>query len=96
MSGRIRKEQYGWLRVMADLKFEGELSRTLRWAIDQAMVLHHLMADPDPVQAMDEMLHPERYEEGDPEEAVAEAERELEQWRRDQAVKRAQRKQSQS
>jgi hypothetical protein len=47
---------------------------------------------PDPVQAMDEMLHPEKYEIPHPEEMIAEAERELEEWKRQQAVKRVQRK----
>jgi hypothetical protein len=84
LSGRIRVEQDVWLRVEADRRFDGEISRALRWAIDQAQVLTMLLNDPDPVQAMDEMLHPE--------EAVAEAERELEEWKRQQAVKRAQRK----
>lgn len=81
-------------RLQADQRFDGEISRALRWAIDQAQVLSMLLSDPDPVQAMDEMLHPEKYEPQDPEEAIAEAERELEGWRRDQAVKRAKRKAS--
>jgi len=96
ISGRIRSEQDGWLRITAEKRFEGELSRTLRWAIDQAMVFQSVMTASDPVQALDEMLHPERYEPGDPEEGIAEAERELEEWRREQVVKRAQRKLRQS
>lgn len=89
ISGRIRSEQADWLRSEAERRFEGELSRTLRWALDQAEVFTFLLAAEDPVGAMDEMLHPEKYERPHPEEIVAEAERELEQWKRDQAVKRA-------
>jgi len=92
ISGRIRTEQEEWLRRVADQRFEGELSRTLRWAIDQAQVLDILLRDEDPVQALDEMLHPEKYEPPHPEEEVEQAERELEAWRREQAIKRAQRK----
>lgn len=92
ISGRIRIEQDQWLRWQADYRFEGELSRTLRWALDQAEVLTHLLSKDDPVEAMDRMLHPERYEPPHPEEEVLEAERELEEWKRQQAVKREQKR----
>ena len=60
LSARIRTEQDVWLRFQADQRFEGELSRAVRWAIDQAEVLTALLNDSDPVQAMDEMfLKPE-------------------------------------
>ena len=94
LSGRIRVEQDVWLRVQADHRFEGEISRALRWALDQAQVLTWLLDEPDPVLAMDEMLHPEKYEPPHPEEVVVEAEREFETWKREQAVKRAKRKAS--
>jgi hypothetical protein len=94
LSARIRTEQDVWLRFQADKRFDGELSRAVRWAIEQAQVLSMLLNDPDPVQAMDEMLHPEKYELPHPEDEVLEAERELEAWKRDQAVKRAKRKAS--
>src|SRR4051812_43331984 len=94
ISGRIRNDQYVWLQFHAEKRFEGELSRTLRWALDEAQVFKWVMDRDDPVQALDEILHPEKYEipEPDYEGEVAEAERELEQWKREQAVKRAQRK----
>jgi hypothetical protein len=95
LSGRIRNDQHIWLRAQADHLFEGEMSRALRWALEQAQVLTLLLDDPDPVRAMDEMLHPDKYEGLQPEEEVAQAERELEEWKRQQAVKRAQRKASQ-
>jgi hypothetical protein len=91
LSGRIRIEQDIWLRALADQKFDGEISKALRWALDQAQVFDVIMSDPDPVWALDDMLHPEKYA-PDPEAEIAEAERELQQWKRDQAVKRAQRK----
>jgi hypothetical protein len=92
ISGRIRNDQHIWLRAQADHAFDGEMSQALRWALDQAQVLTMLLREADPVQAMDEMLHPERYEIPHPEEMVLQAERELEEWRRQQAVKRTQRK----
>jgi hypothetical protein len=92
LSARIRNEQNEWLRRLADQRFEGELSRTLRWALDQAQVFDFLLQQADPVQSLDEMLHPEKYEPLHPEEEVLEAERELEAWKRAQAIKRAQHK----
>lgn len=96
ISARIRTEQSEWLRAVADQRFEGELSRTLRWALDQAQVLDVLLRSDDPVQALDEMLHPEKYERPHPEEEVLEAERELEAWKREQAIKRAQKRAKES
>ena len=92
ISGRIRIEQWEWLTYVAERRFEGETSRTLRWALDQAQVLDVLLHDDDPVQALDEMLHPEKYEMPDSEEEVTQAERELDAWKNEQAIKRAQRK----
>jgi hypothetical protein len=92
ISGRIRPVQDVWLRYEADQRFEGEVSRALRWALDQAQVFAEIMREPDPAQALDEMLNPEKYEPPHPEEEIAEAERELEEWKREQAVKRAQKK----
>jgi hypothetical protein len=94
ISGRIRSEQDFWLRHIADQRFEGELSRTLRWAIDQAQVLDVILQDPDPVESLDRMLNPEKYDPPHPEEEVVQAERELEAWKREQAIKRAQKKTS--
>src|SRR4051794_18542282 len=91
ISGRIRTEQDFWLRYMAERRFEGELSRTLRWAIDHAMAFDSILQDDDPARALDEMLPPERYDPPHPEEAVLQAERELEAWKHEQAIKRAQR-----
>lgn len=92
ISARIRAEQAEWLRQVADQRFDGELSRTLRWALDHAQVLEVLLRDDDPAQALDEMLHPEKYEPPHPEDEVLKVERELEAWKREQAIKRAQRR----
>lgn len=96
VSGRIRPEQEVWLRVQAERQFDGELSRTLRWAVDQAEVLTLILSEDDPVEALDRMLHPEKYAEPDYHEyiegEIAEAEREFEQWKREQAIKRAMKK----
>ena len=77
ISGRIRNEQEDWLRHVAEQRFEGELSRTLRWAIDQAQVLDSILQDDDPVETLDRMLHPEKFEPLFPEDEVLQAEREL-------------------
>jgi hypothetical protein len=92
LSGRIRPEQWVWLNFVADRRFEGETSRTLRWALDQAMTFDQILQSQDPVMELDEMLNPEKYEGPDREEQIAEAEREYETWKREQAIKRAQRK----
>ena len=96
VSGRVRPGQEDWLRAQADSRFEGELSRTLRWALDYAEVFEGILSKEDPVEALDRMLHPEKYEEPSyheyMEEEIAEAEREFEQWKREQAVKRAMKK----
>lgn len=92
ISGRIRTEQNEWLRSVAATRFDGELSRTLRWAIDQAQVLDLILREDDPVRALDEMINPEKYADPHPEDEVLAAERELEAWKREQAIKRAQQK----
>jgi hypothetical protein len=96
LSARIRNEQDEWLRRVADQRFDGELSRTLRWALDEAQVLEWLLRQEDPIQALDEMLHPEMYEPSHPEDEIREAERELEAWKREQAIKRARSKAKES
>jgi hypothetical protein len=87
ITGRIRPEQEAWLKFQAEKRFEGEMGRTLRWALDQAEVFTWILNEDDPVGALDHMLNPPEHP--DPEEEIAEAEREYEQWKRDQAVKRA-------
>jgi hypothetical protein len=91
LSARIRNEQDWWLRHIAGEKFEGEIGQAVRWALDQAQVFDFLMHEKDPVAALDEMLNPPP-DPVHPEEAVVEAEREFEMWKREQAVKRAQRR----
>jgi hypothetical protein len=91
ISGRIRPEHDWWLRNEADRRFDGELSRALRWALDQAQLFTQIMSASDPVTELDMILNPEKYA-WDPEEDIAEAERELVEWQREQAIKRAQRK----
>jgi len=93
VTGRIRPEQDEWLRQQAERHFEGELSRTLRWALDQAELFTVILNHDDPIEFLDRMLYPEKYEEPSYQEhiegEIAEAEREFEQWKREQAVKRA-------
>jgi hypothetical protein len=92
ISGRIRPEHELWLQIQAEKRFDGELSRTLRWALDQAQTMTYILNEPDPLFALDELLHPEKYEPPDREEVIVEAERELAEWQREQAIKRARKK----
>jgi hypothetical protein len=61
LSGRIRPEQDRWLRWEAERRFEGELSRTLRWALEQAQAFSLIMMHDDPVFELDRALHPDKY-----------------------------------
>lgn len=90
ISARIRTEQHTWLQWVADERFDGEVSRALRWALDQGQVFASIMREPDPVAHLEWMLNPP--DDVHPEEEVLEAERELEAWKREQAIKRAQRR----
>lgn len=92
ISGRIRPTQEMWLRFHAERRFDGELSRTLRWALDQAEAFTAILNEDDPVYALDRMLNPEKFDMPDPEEEIVEAERELAEWKREQAIKRAKRR----
>jgi hypothetical protein len=91
ITGRIRHGQEYWLQQQALARFDGEMGRTLRWAVDQAETFTWILGQDDPVEALDRMLNPDKYEAPDMEEVIAEAERELEQWKREQAVNRAKR-----
>src|SRR4051794_19656104 len=91
LSARIRNEQDWWLRRVAEQKFDGEIGRALRWALDQAQVFDIILHEKDPVAALDDMLNPPP-DPIHPEEEVLEAELEFEMWKREQAVKRAQSK----
>jgi hypothetical protein len=88
LSSRVRPEQVDWLRWEADRRFDGELSRTLRWALDQARAFSLIMMTDDPVYALDRDLNPEKY----PDEWVdipSDEERAAERLRRERAIARA-------
>lgn len=92
ITARIRDDQDGWLRWQAEQRFEGDMSKTLRWVIDHGQTFNSILLAKDPVAELDDMLNP--FEPPHPEDEIAEAEKELEQWKREQAVKRAQKKAS--
>jgi hypothetical protein len=96
ITGRVRNDQWWWLNQQAERRFDGEQSRALRWALDQAQTFTWVLSESDPIQALDEILYPEKYELPPPEEQIAEAERELEEWKREQAIKRARAKKASS
>ena len=88
LSGRIRPEQDRWLRWEADRRFDGELSRTLRWALEQAQAFSRIMMYDDPVLELDQRLNPDKYPH-EAEEWPSDEERAAERLRREQALARA-------
>jgi len=89
LTGRIRDYQERWLRWEADRRFEGEVSRTLRWSLDQARVFSLLMMHDDPVTELDRMLNPEKYPSEGVDDGPTEAEVAAERLRREHAIARA-------
>jgi hypothetical protein len=88
ITGRIRDYQKRWLEWEAERRFEGEMSRTLRWSLDQARVFSILMMHDDPVTELDRMLNPEKYEH-DVYDGPSEDELRAERLRRERAIARA-------
>ena len=80
--------QQRWLEWEAQRRFDGELSRTLRWALEQGRAFGQLMAQDDPVEALDRVLNPEKYP---PEEIDDRSEAEIAaaRMRRERAIARA-------
>jgi len=89
LTSRIRPEQERWLRWEADRRFDGEMSRTVRWSLDQARVFSLLMMGDDPVLELDRTLHPEKYPPDEHEDWPTEAETAAERVRRERAIARA-------
>jgi hypothetical protein len=91
LSSRITPLQQRWLEWEAERRFDGELSRTLRWALDQARAFTFLMMNEDPVTALDVILNPDKYEPPDPDVdgGPTEAERHAELQRREVLIKNA-------
>jgi hypothetical protein len=89
LSSRITPLQHRWLAWEAERRFDGEVSRTLRWALDQGRAFSQIMMSDDPVEALDRALNPEKYPQSDYEEGPTDAERAAERLRRERAVARA-------
>ncbi len=89
LTGRIRAEQQNWLRWEANRRFEGEMSRALRWSLDQARVFSLLMMHDDPVTELDRTLNPEKYPQEEFEDGPTDAELAAERLRRERAIARA-------
>ncbi len=89
LSGRIWPVQDRWLRWEADRRFDGELSRTLRWALEQGQAFSLIMMHDDPVEALDRILNPEKYPPPDVDEWPSEEEQKAERLRRERAIARA-------
>lgn len=88
LSSRITPLQHRWLAWEAERRFDGEVSRTLRWALDQGRAFSLIMMNDDPVEALDRALNPEKYPPPE-EDWPADAERAAEGLRRQRAIARA-------
>ena len=89
LSSRITPEQQNWLVWQAGLRFDGELSRTLRWTVDQGIAFSLLMMNDDPVEELDKILNPEKYPEPEYVDWPSDDERAAERLRRERAIARA-------
>jgi hypothetical protein len=81
--------QDSWLRWEAGRRFDGEVSRTLRWALDQARAFSMLMMNDDPVEALDRVVNPDKYDPPAAADFPSAAEREADRLRRELAIRRA-------
>ena len=89
LSSRITPRQQTWLEWQAGLRFDGELSRTLRWTLDQGMAFSLIMMHDDPVEALDKILNPEKYPEPEQADWPTAEEQAAERLRRERAIARA-------
>ena len=87
LSGRITPLQDRWLRWEADRRFDSELSRTLRWALDQGRAFSMIMMHDDPVRELDRTLNPDKYPE-DWDDGPSDEERAAERIRREHVIAR--------
>ena len=89
LSSRITPLQQRWLAWEAERRFDGEMSRTLRWALDQGRAFSLIMMYDDPVQRLDEILNPEKYPPPDDLDGPSEAEIAAARLRRERGIARA-------
>jgi hypothetical protein len=56
VTARVLDEQYDWLVEQAIAAEHGDLSKSIRDAIDSARVMETLLSDPEPLERFREML----------------------------------------
>jgi len=56
VQARVTDDQWNWLEYKARDSFDGDVSKALRWCIDQASIFDGILTSPDPRQALDDLL----------------------------------------
>jgi hypothetical protein len=56
VQARVTDDQWNWLEYKARDSFDGDVSKSLRWCIDQASILDGILTSGDPRQALDDLL----------------------------------------
>jgi hypothetical protein len=56
VQARVTDGQWNWLEYKALDSFDGDVSKALRWCIDQSSILDGILDSPDPRKKFDELL----------------------------------------
>lgn len=56
VQARVSDDQWKWLEHKALDSFDGDVSKSLRWCIDQSSIFDGILDSPDPRAAFDELL----------------------------------------
>jgi hypothetical protein len=52
----VTDDQWNWLEYRALDSFEGDVSKSIRWCIDQSRIFDEILDTPDPRAALDALL----------------------------------------
>jgi hypothetical protein len=56
VQARVTDDQWNWLEYKARDSFDGDVSKSLRWCIEQASIFDGILTAGDPRQALDDLL----------------------------------------
>ena len=56
VQARVTDDQWNWLEYKAIDSFDGDVSKSLRWSIDQSSIIDGILASPDPQAAFGALL----------------------------------------
>lgn len=57
VQARVSDPHWNWLEHKAVEEFDGDVSKALRWCIDQSVILAEILDADEPRSALDELLH---------------------------------------